>query len=153
MQAESIPRIRSAIEHAVVSALSDMAFLDAIPCSAGEVPVSHLIWIAFSGPESGELVLHLPHSCKRQIVENIYGGDWEDLTASEIDDCLLEVLNVIAGTYVRERNGPHANYDISLPQLLFDETPLAGREFEDYYFDAEGVLIRASLRIDAAQEE
>jgi len=140
------PDTRSALERTVVESFSEMAFIDAVPTQPGEIAVSHIMHLQFSGPESGELVLHLPHGCKQRIVENIYGEDWNNLHSSEIDDCLLELLNVIAGNFLQVLFGDTTTYDISLPQLLFDDSKLRG-EFVECFFDAEGDLMKSSFRI------
>jgi len=146
MSAEATTDTRTALERTVVGSFSDMAFMDVIPSFRGEVPVSHLFRISFNGLEIGEIVLSLPKNCRKQIVENVYGENWEGLNATEIDDCLLELLNVIAGNFVQERYGRGTTYDISLPELIFDASMLLNRDMEDYYFDAEGELFKISYR-------
>lgn len=146
MSTETAPAVRKALEHTVVNAFSDMAFVDVIPCTPGEVNTSHLLKIAFRGSEDGELVLYLSHESKQKIVENIYGEDWNNLDPSEIDDCLLELMNVIAGNFVQALYGTGNAHDISLPELVFDESMLGDAVSDDYYFDAEGELIKVSRR-------
>ena len=134
---------------AVERTFSDMAFIDVTELTehSAKIDSSHIIHIYFHEPMEGEIALVLPSECKRMIVENIYGCDWRDLHATEIDDCLLEILNVLAGNFLDEYWGRDVKHDISLPELRFDENEIdAGSGFTDFYFDAEGVPFKVSIR-------
>ena len=90
----------------------------------------------------------MPSECKKLIVENIYGADWSTLHATEIDDCLLEVLNVMAGNFLIERFGRQVRYDISLPDLLFDDTKISKSNGFDFLpFDAEGIPFKVAMKL------
>jgi len=107
MKKRNIIRIKETLISAVIRTFSDMAFIDVevlkeIP---EELTCSHIIHISLSAPEHGEIALFLPSDCKRMIVENIYGSDWTSLNPTEIDDCLLEILNVLAGNFLTEYFG------------------------------------------------
>ena len=131
----------------IINSFSDMAFLDVVAAEPVALNTGQVFHILFTGPESGDIVLHLPNACKKQIVENIYGENWGALDPSQIDDCLLEILNVLAGCFLKERFGEDVAYDISLPELLFDESILATDDYDDYFFDAEGNAFKASIRL------
>lgn len=129
------------LTEAVKKTLSDMAFLDAEPVEDDEgiTGTSHIIAISYEAPERGSIALMLPLACKRQIVENIYGDEWESLDSEEIDDCLLEMLNVLAGEYLSSRYGREVRRDLSLPRLVFDAAELeTSNTAERICFDAEG---------------
>jgi CheY-specific phosphatase CheX len=153
MKTHSAIEIDNALQQTTIDSFSEMAFVDVGPAEPGDIRVSHLLHISFSGPDDGELVLHMPHECKQRIVENIYGEDWSGLNPTEIDDCLLELLNVIAGNFVQAMFGESATCDISLPELLFDESGLHGKEFEDCYLDAEGDLMKISYRVKNSEQQ
>lgn len=133
---------REVLTEAVKKTLSDMAFVDAEPMedSAELTGTSHIIAISYDAPERGSIALVLPLECKREIVENIYGEEWERLDSEEIDDCLLEIVNVLAGDYLSRRYGPDVKRDLSLPRVVFDAAELEdSSNAEKLYFDAEGV--------------
>lgn len=141
---------REAFKASVAKTFSEMAFLDAEPIGEleSELEYSHIVHITFSEPNAGEIALFLPLPVKQDIVENIYGEDWESMKATEIDDCLLEMLNVLAGDFLSDLYGAGAHRDLSLPDLLFDESELSkADEFETYCFDAEGNQFKAELRL------
>lgn len=127
---------------------SEMAFLDvaAISEPQNQPVLSQVIQLAFLEPDQGFAALFLPLDCKRHVVENIYGEDWEDLQPDQIDDCLLELLNVLVGNYLLEVYGHEAARDIALPRLLFDESEITITEDQEtFYFDAEGTVFKAVL--------
>ena len=123
--------------------LSDMAFLDvtATTCPDNPLSVSHIIYIEYSGTERGSIAMLLPKEFKKAVVENIYGETWEELNAEEIDDCLLEILNVVAGDYLSELYGSDIKRELSLPRLVFDEFEIGDAEAaESFFFDAEELV-------------
>lgn len=140
-------KIQAFIE-ATRKTLSEMAFLDALPCDAADTePVcSQVFYLSFLEPEQGFAALYLPLECKKTIVENIYGEDWQQLHSDQIDDCLLEILNVLVGNYLSDVYGENVKRDMGLPQLLFDDAGIADRGIQaDIFLDAEGVTFKAVL--------
>jgi hypothetical protein len=139
---------KNAIETAVVESFSEMAFIDVAftqEC-VEESQISHILFLSFSEPEAGYISLYLSTECKKKIVENIYGKDWAELQDEDIDDCLLELVNVLAGRYLKFSYGEEAKHSMSLPQLLFDETELP--EYKDngiFYFSAEEVPFKVGI--------
>ena len=140
-----------ALVTAVVKTFSDMAFIDAvdIPDYSEDLSFSHILHISLHEPQKGQIVLFLPYACKKMIVENIYGRDWDSLHATEIDDCLLEILNVLAGNFLNEFCEKEITHGISLPKMLFDDTEIYRKSncFTDYFFDAEGIPFKISITI------
>jgi len=128
---------------AVKKTLSEMAFVDVEPTATPAEPlkVSHISHISYDGPERGEIEMALPLSCKRRFVENIYGDDWERLDPEEIDDCLLEIINVLAGEYLSEQYGDGIQRELSLPRLIFDRSAAMGNP-DVLFFDAEGEVFQ-----------
>ena len=140
---------RRAMDEAVSVTFADMAFIDVNPVSAaGGEPVeySHVISISLLSPAAGELSLFFPLECKRKIAENIYAKAWEDLDVQEIDDCLLELLNILAGNFLLRLYGAGTKYNISFPEILFDDSRMERfPDAEEFLYDAEGTRIRILL--------
>lgn len=110
--------IDEALEQAVAETFSEMAFLDAIPAKKpASNPPGQLFSIEVHGEQTHRLVLDLPLPVKQTIVENIHGSSWEELSSSDIDDCLLEFLNVLAGAFGRLYWGDESRYKLSFPQV------------------------------------
>lgn len=140
--------VAEVLAESVVATFAEMAFVDIaeVPETAEPLEYSHILAVDFIEPGAGSLALYLPYECKRQIVENIYGSDWKALSSTEIDDCLLEILNVLAGTFLNNYYGVERRISMSFPELLFDDhriRNLANRK--EFCFDAEGNQFRIAL--------
>jgi len=125
-----------------------MAFIDVLPLEKPEMEpgVSQVIQLDFLEPVKGFAALYLPTSCKKLVVENIYGAEWESLKADQIDDCLLELLNVLVGNYLSDLFGEEVKRDMALPRLLFDDSEIKKTDDQlALYFDAEGSSFKALL--------
>ncbi len=137
--------IDSMIE-AVKSTFADMVFMDV--SETAEVELTHysqIIHITVMEPEYLDIVLWLPFEIKKEITETVYGKEWGDISDSEIDDCLLEVLNVLTGNFLVEYVGSDIKYSISIPEVLFDESEIEMKNVRDVFFDAEGKPMRVSI--------
>lgn len=141
---------RSAFAAATIKTFSEMAFIDVTEATKPieELEYSHIIYQSFLEPDIGDCALYLPYNCKKTIVENIYGEEWENLNPDQTDDCLLELCNVLAGNYLIHLYGEDERRDMSLPQLLFDEKTLRSGNYriECFYFLAEEVPFKTYLR-------
>lgn len=147
MSCEDKTKVRAALRTAVERTFMEMAFIDVIESgSDGAVESSGVLFIAFSHPVNGGMILRLPMECKLMIVENIHAAEWAELTSEEKDDCLLEALNVLAGNFLNTYCGKESSHNMSFPQMLFDEEEIPGRDsYESFFFDAEGVIFQIDL--------
>jgi hypothetical protein len=132
--------LSDALEQAVAETFSGMAFLDALPtepCGFDRTDRRFVVEVRAAGIH--RIVLILPLPVCRTIVENIHACSMDELSASDVDDCLLETLNVLAGTFGRFYWGDVSRYKLTLPRDaagLPDEPPERGSD--TYWFDAEG---------------
>ena len=110
MDHDSDTRWIEALVEAAQKTFADMAFVDVNPTEPPSEPLtfSHVISIEFRTPGTGRILLFLPQEVKKMVAENIYGRDWKTLRSEEIDDCLLELLNVLAGNMVDSLGGGQA---------------------------------------------
>jgi hypothetical protein len=118
-----------------------MAFIDVNELeSEPELKISHILTIDILEPVAGKMALFLPYECKRSIVENIYGEKIGDLKNEKIDDCQLEILNVLIGNVLSFYYGGKKKYKVDLPMILFDESEIHWnkKETHTFYFEAEG---------------
>ena len=66
-----------------------------------------------------------------------------------IDDCLLEMLNVLAGSFLNSYYGEEVKYSLTFPEILFDDKEIdEGAKSHIFYFDAEGIVFKVSISID-----
>ena len=141
--------IRSAITDATINTFADMTFIDVLedeekrPFEAGQ-----LLFIEFDRPIYGRLLLTMPPELKQAIVENIHAVSWDELSVSEIDDCLLEVLNVLAGNFLRSLHEENVKVHLNFPHVMFSYEEITDlNTFDVYYFNAEGSPFTISLAL------
>jgi hypothetical protein len=115
-----------AIDKAVRTSFEEMAFMDAEPIgeTAISLDVGQLVHIEFGHPVLGSVTLHLNVPTKRRLTENVYGQDWKKLSGSGVDDCLMELANIIAGSFLVHVGAVEHRHAVSLPQILYDESDL-----------------------------
>jgi len=145
-----------ALVQAVGSTFADLAFMDAEPESVhpGEPSPGQVIAIEFLRPLGGCLMLHLSAATKQLIIENIHGVGWESLSGSEVDDCLMELVNIVAGNFLILVGAAESTHSLSLPQVLYDESDLITDDgLIDYYFSVNGETTRVSLKYLPGSED
>jgi len=145
---------KASLVRAVVDAFADMTFLDVAQSSPADTPAptSHVISVGFTHPVRGQIALYLPFACKQNVVQNVYGQNWDELTAADIDDCLLELGNVLAGSFLNVFCGTDAPRSVSLPALLFDDAELScDGKLVEVSFEAEGLPFRVLLCLSGAE--
>jgi CheY-specific phosphatase CheX len=142
--------LEKSIEESMKQTFEAMAFIDVEVDEATEreFTAGQLMHILFSEPIDGEMVLILSKDCKMKIIENIYGEDWTEVDPTAVDDCLLEMLNVIAGNFLNFYCGYRSKHNLSLPNLIFDlQETHDQKDARLFHFDAEGAPLKVSLRI------
>lgn len=142
--------VARAFTDAVVDTFAEMAFIDVISENhyEGEIDYSGIMGLEFSRPGRGHLLFFMSKECKKRLVENIYGEDWITLNDMEIDDCLLEILNVLAGDFLKNIYGPEAKISMSFPKLYFDDKELPEEPGQlKFIFNAEGAMFHARVKL------
>jgi hypothetical protein len=134
--------VQDALEYSIGETFSEMAFVEAIPAEEpGSVEESQVFTIDVNAEKTHRLVLRLGLASKKAIVENIHGKPWDELHSAEIDDCLLEFLNVLGGSFGKTLWGDTSKYKISFPAVQIEIPEEAtGPGSNEYWFDAEGAL-------------
>lgn len=103
----------------------EMAFLDVadgppVPGKALELGSDGpVLFLAYTRPKSGAFVLAMPKELKFKIAEAIFGEEAESLSAEQLDDSLLELMNVLAGRLLTLRYGD-SSYAMGLPTVQYD---------------------------------
>jgi CheY-specific phosphatase CheX len=144
-------KIREALISTIESVFSEMVFIDTIHLKENPESFSYtqILFIDIISPWQGYIIAYLPIDLRKTIVETIHSRDWEEMHANEIDDCLLEILNVIAGNFMTELLGRDHKYNISFPAVNYDEEDIENLEnSQEIYFNAEGPVFRINVLID-----
>jgi CheY-specific phosphatase CheX len=147
--------IGDAALQAIRETFAEMTFLDVlVDEEENDFTEGQLLYLEIYEPVKGRLILVLPTELKREIVENIHATDWEELSVSDVDDCLLEVLNVYAGDFVRALFGKEAKLRLSFPTVMFGFEEIPDLEqFIHFHFHAEGRPFRVYIHLEAEVAE
>ena len=144
------------LEAAVSRVFADMAFIDAeraarplqMPPSEARAAIDAL------EPASCSIELCMGDSLRRRIADILFSGQTGSGAPSGVasDDALLELLNVIAGSFLTDYFGPVGEIKLDLPRYLYfgDESSAAGRELPASQASESRVV--AELDLDAEGE-
>ena len=142
-------KLKQSMDEAVMQTFAEMAFVDVLPADIPKIDHSQIMIIEITRPQRGVMYLLMPRECKQCVVENIHGDSWESLSVDQIDDCLLELLNVLGGNFLSRYYGEAVSYSVSFPQVVFDESELPDLESFSYYsYDAEGIPFAVALKME-----
>jgi len=145
-------RIINALDTALISTLENMAFLDTSITDGPLMDHSNVFAVDYFTPYVGSLYFILNLDSKQQLVENILGDDWDNIDDINKDDCLLELLNVLAGSFMSNFLENNAKYKMSVPNILFSEN----EELQDCLirtYDSEGYKLQLAIKLEGVQYE
>ncbi len=140
-------RIEASLSRAVRDVMAEMAFIDAEPrihdpAEAGASWESRVAIDALK-PISCRLELRSPASLIARIVDILFGD--EAGADRNQGDSILEILNVMAGSFLADYYGPGAEIKLELPQYVYSSDGEEGEAIAVLDFDVEGLPLRATL--------
>ncbi|MBN2442919.1 MAG: chemotaxis protein CheX [Spirochaetales bacterium] len=141
-------KLGKAVIFATKITFEDMVFVDAQPLNEDDLNLKphYVLYVSYNKPESGKMALFLSSGCARMISENIFGIEWKDLGENDIRDCLLELLNVLAGNFLKLFYKHSEHYSTTFPKLISDISKIKAMEqYKTFYFDAEGKAFKICL--------
>lgn len=144
-------RAAAALTESVQTVLADMVFLDAEPRSAEGGPEfgDNRAAIDVLKPASFRLELRMTPDFAAKVAAIILcdetAGSEPSAGASRGDDTILEILNIIAGTFVTRYFGAGTVPRLELPQFKYFADGTEGREICSLDFDVEGLPLRVIL--------
>ncbi len=140
-------KAKEALSLSVVKTFEEIAFMDVV--ETADISMENIYENVFSidilKPVSGKIFIMLQDWLKDSVIKNIYVNQSGKLKDNEKDDCLLEILNVIAGEFLSRYFGKGSEYKIELPQVYIDYKEGDEKPFVDIFFDAEGLPFRVFL--------
>lgn len=139
-----VPKASAILGAAVSEVFSDMAFLDAEVSGERRELGGKPIHAAIDAlkPASFRLELKLPESLRSRIFDILY-VDGPPSGASE--DAVLELLNVMAGSFLTGYFGSDGDIKLELPRYLYLCGESEGQTLIDLGFDVEGEPLRVLL--------
>ena len=138
--------IKNALVKAVCKTFQELSFIDVVETnqSNDKLIFNQILYIEIIEPEEMRIFLYLPLRLKEMIAENVYCKSLKNLKYTEIDDCQLEILNVITGNFLSNLYHEKKNYKFELPRILFDDKNLHFPRLKknELFFDAEDIIFK-----------
>lgn len=134
----------------VSSVFADMAFIDVQetpeePEESATKEDERCVAIDVLAPLSCRIELRINKSLRDKIVENLFGEAPDSVQKKNGEDSLLEMLNIIAGTFLSAYFGAGTEIQLELPQYLYFEDQSQGQQVAKVYMTAEGEPLSIAL--------
>lgn len=115
-------KVKQAIIDATIKTFEEMTFMDALHVTdVVKIDDSAIkVSIDLLAPLAAKMIIILTTELQQQIVENIYCDEIDTLGDKLKSDCIEELLNVLAGNFLRKFHGPGKTYKMELPEIVFD---------------------------------
>ena len=114
---------------ATSNTLENMVFMEAMEHFDPDVELSAegTAWtsLLINDPVQGEIRLAMPETLLKKFSGNVFGIDEEELTDSQMNDILNEMVNTIAGLFMTNLLPDDQQYQLGLPELGEAELPEA----------------------------
>lgn len=121
--------LEKSLTRTAVETLEQLAFVFAFPetgIDSTRADSALAAAISFSGPFSGTLVMRVSSDVLQELAANMLGVEEEETRATEQQDALKEVLNVLCGNLLPVVAGKQAVFDLDPPEI-FSEGSSMGR--------------------------
>ena len=116
-----------AMINATCQTFENMAFMEVMEHfdSSYEIPADELIWnsLLINDPVQGEIRLAMSRNTLKNLTSNIFGIADDEITPSQMDDILNELLNTIVGLFLTNLCADDQEYHMGLPELGENEMP------------------------------
>lgn len=136
---------RKLLDWSINTTVRDMARLRALPVDGftmEDLSYSNVFLIDSYSPKESSLQFYFPLELKKLVVEKILEQPWTNLSHQYIDDCLLELVNIIGGNFYCRYFGSQP-YEIGLPHMAFDNRGLSTGE--QYFFKTSDILFSVTM--------
>jgi len=112
------------LAESVSSVFADMAFIDvqevfdesSFPDESAE---ERCVTIDVLSPLSCRIELRINQALRDKIVENLFGGNLDSIQKKNGEDSLLEMLNIITGSFLSAYFGAGTEIQLELPQYQY----------------------------------
>ncbi len=112
---------------AVRQTLENMVFMEVMPHydHSYEIPPEECVWtsLLILDPVQGEVRLAMPKSLLKKLTENVFALEENEISQSQLDDILNELLNTIAGLFMTNLLADDQEYKLGLPELGTGDFP------------------------------
>jgi|GEM_PF-1641599 len=145
-----IPRARTALFDAITTTFSEMAFIDvdALDDSAvsGFTGKGLMSSINVLNPYKLTITIAASYEAVKFLVESLYSETGSEIDENTMQDVLAEILNTLAGCFMKKFLGNHIGYELGLPEKISGEVAVPPEAGIVQYFNALGYNFIVYLR-------
>jgi hypothetical protein len=132
----------------VSSVFADMAFIDVESGTAGSaqgVGGERRAAIDVLSPLSCRIELTINEAIRDRVFDTLFGDASEEEQKKAAEDPLLEMLNIIAGSFLSGYFGSGVDIQLELPRYLYLGEVSPGQTVSSIALDAEGQPLKAAI--------
>lgn len=133
----------------VSSVFADMAFIDVQEAAESQTEKKtadeRCVAIDVLAPISCRIELRISSGLRDKIVENLFGEAPDAIQKKTGEDSLLEMLNIITGSFLSAYFGAGTEIQLELPQYLYFNDQSQGNSVAKICMTAEGEPLNISL--------
>ncbi len=145
---ENTELIKTSLMTALKKTMEDMAFeeVEFLGCDmvTPVIPEENL-WarLAILQPFAGEICIEVSAGYARLVTEALYGEVSEDVTDESVGDALAEILNTIAGVFMKEYTPHDKSFELGLPLIGKGAMTNVPQKILSLSFDVGGQVLTA----------
>ena len=129
MNASLLTEILNRVAARTIESLGLMFLVPEEEMPAGDLGPEISVRVAFSGPQTGFLLITAPERVAIELGANMLGlMRGADLPADKRGDALMELANVVCGNLLPEIAGKSPVFHVSAPEIIGDEVIGAAQE-------------------------
>lgn len=133
------------LAESVSSVFADMAFIDVQTSGPAPVEDERCVAIDILAPVSCRLELRITKRLRDKIVENLFGDPADSVQKKNGEDSILEMLNIITGTFLSAYFGTGTEIQLELPQYQYFGEQSTGSAVAKVFMTAEGESLNITL--------
>ncbi len=129
-------RIRDSLIISVQKTFEEMAFLEVLMFRENENSLPGNIRkssIKLLEPIRACIIMEITEELLETMVENIYSKPVMEVSPGDVNDCLGEILNVLAGNFLVEFFGAKLSCKIELPEIILNGNAPEKQKIEIFF--------------------
>lgn len=141
-----IDKIKKCLIPAVLQTFEEMAFIQVVEDTSktDKIAFQNCFKIDILEPFEASMVLFFTDSLKQMAGQNIYSSENSSLQENQLDDCFLEILNVLTGNFLN-RYCEGKSYKVDLPEMILELSEVHKKKDSlDLIFNAENIYFKIS---------
>lgn len=141
---------KTALQESVIEIYENMAFQELNPIPSNPLPAP-VLWsfrqanMTVYSPVQGTLVMTISPTMMQNVAANVLGVDPEEVDGSMESDVLAEMLNTMAGSWMRRITDTSQPYELGLPDTSVNDYVDSKKADIHCVFNADGDFVEVAF--------